>query len=237
MLWSAGVRPSAGGAWFRGFLIDLAAVFEAFVIDRLRAALGEDEAGLPPGERVLREKRLPLDDARRSFLAPDLSRWTPPGVSGRRRCVLIGDVKYRAIEQTSAFDADLKQALAYAVAAGLDDAWLVYATPGAADRGGGGVKTQTIRGRRIHRVGIDLDREPAEVLAGVEALAGRLEAGGQPPGAAGAGRSSASAYASSAASASIRFSERPASSSHSSRPLEEAPSTTAAREPDGELNS
>ena len=124
------------------------------------------------------------------------------------------------------------------MAAGLDNAWLVYATPGAA---ASGVATQTIRGRRIHRVGIDLDREPEAVLAGVEALAERLGSkkhaltGGSQP-AASAGASGFSAPASSAAWASMRLSERPAASSQSSRPLEDAPSTTAAAS-DGELNS
>ena len=171
VLRGAGVRPSPRGDRFRCFLLDLAAVFEAFLVNRLRAALNETEASFPRGERVHREKRLPLDDERSSFLTPDLSRWMLAGPDGRRRCVLIGDVKYRAIEKASPFDADLKQALAYAVVAGLSEAWLVYATPGGTSSG---VSTQTIRGRRVHRVGVDLDREPDGVLAQVAAPARRL---------------------------------------------------------------
>ena len=172
VLAAGGVRPGVGGARFRCFLLDLAAVFEAFLVDRLRAALGEDASGFPDGGRVLRERRLPLDDHRESFLAPDLSRWSPAGAGGRRRCTLIGDVKYRAAEKAAPFDADLKQALAYAVAAGLPEAWLVYATPNRSR--GLAVRTQVIRGRRVHRVGVDLDREPADLLAEVDALAGFL---------------------------------------------------------------
>ena len=150
----------------RGWFLDVADVFECFVRVGLREAWGLAEAAFPTGKSVGTAGRILLDDAGRIRLEPDLSRWHAG------RCVLIGDAKYRRSEDAGLFDPDLKQALAYALAARLPEAWIVYATlPDESAVDG----ATTVRGHTLRRVGLDLDRTPADLLAGIRELAKQMD--------------------------------------------------------------
>ncbi|HEY0640136.1 MAG TPA: hypothetical protein VGD67_21105 [Pseudonocardiaceae bacterium] len=64
--------------------------------------------------------RLSLDDAGRLLVRPDLSRWSDG------RCTFVGELKYR-YDTGEGDTPNLYQTLAYATAAGLPDAMLIYA--------------------------------------------------------------------------------------------------------------
>lgn len=155
------VEPGERGLVARSFLLDLAVVFEDFVLGALRTELGLGEAAMPRGETVRARRQLPLDEERTMHLQPDLSWWDGGA------CRVIGDMKYKDPAKHTGFEADLQQVLAYAVAAGLDEAWIVY---GAAMQ----PLTHRIRGIAIHRVGLDLSLPPDELLGQIRELGAQL---------------------------------------------------------------
>jgi 5-methylcytosine-specific restriction enzyme subunit McrC len=103
----------AGGVGFRSFLVDMNALFEAFVGRSLATAL-------PPGVRLSEQAARWLDADRRVSLKIDflLERGGVPA--------LVADTKYKRIETFGAGNADVFQMLAYCVATGVPTAVLVY---------------------------------------------------------------------------------------------------------------
>ena len=145
-----------------GFLMDMNRVFQDFVTQALREALGVSA-------RVLRADSgvgaVHLDEARRVRLAPDLSWWD------RQACAFVGDVKYKRADD-GAPNADLYQLLAYATALDLPGGLLIYA------KGEAEPATHTVRhaGKRLEVHALDLSGPVEELLAGVGRLARRVRA-------------------------------------------------------------
>jgi 5-methylcytosine-specific restriction enzyme subunit McrC len=69
-------------------------------------------------------------------------------------------------------NADIYQATAYAIAAGLDGALLIYAS----GSGQPGSATVVNVGKRIETVTVDLAGSPEEILASIGSLARRIQA-------------------------------------------------------------
>ena len=93
-------------------------VFEDFVVVALRDELRLTEYTFP---QEARGRDLRLDEGREVRLKPDLSWWQA------NRCVFVGDAKYKRTTVRGAQNHDIYQALAYALAAGLPSALLIYA--------------------------------------------------------------------------------------------------------------
>ena len=139
------------------FVFDMNMVFEDFVTVAFRQAMR------PRGGEV-RDQAKPyaLDEGGRLPLKPDLSWWLG-GV-----CCTVLDAKYKSIQEGVMTHPDAYQMLAYCLAYGLPRGYLVYAKDSGQDS-------------RVHRIrnvdceivvrAIDVELEPADVLAQVEALA------------------------------------------------------------------
>ena len=99
-----------------GFLMDMNVVFQEFVTAALRDALGISDARAF-GERSISS----LDDSGLVHLRPDLTWWDG------RRCVFVGDVKYKNLTGRAVPNSDMYQVLAYATALDLPGGLLIYA--------------------------------------------------------------------------------------------------------------
>lgn len=95
------------------FVVDMDRVFEDFVSRSLQDALATS------GYRWRQGAARRLDVAGRVTIKPDLSMWKG------RRCIFVGDAKYKKTAQGE--NADLYQMLAYCKALGLNAGLLVYA--------------------------------------------------------------------------------------------------------------
>jgi 5-methylcytosine-specific restriction enzyme subunit McrC len=143
------------------FLVDMNRAFEDFVVEALRDALGGEHGALVQGARG---RRLYLDEADQVALQPDLSLWQAG------RCVFVGDVKYKRILPTEYPNADIYQAVAYAVATGLDRALLIYAASE-----GEPASHRIVRiGKQIDVVVLDLSVPPRRLLEQIDAIADRI---------------------------------------------------------------
>ena len=117
ILQSGSVELAAGRVESASFLIDMNEVFEDFVVVALRDALDLTPYTFPQGTG---SHPLWLDTDRKLRLEPDISWWQG------NRCVFVGDAKYKRITN-GARSPDIYQALAYALAADLPGALLIYA--------------------------------------------------------------------------------------------------------------
>lgn len=115
VLRAAGLELGAGSHRSREFIVDMNVVFERFVRGVLARALAA--RGI---ELTSPRNELWLDADRTHSLNPDLA------VRSRERCAFIGDCKYKLTDSAAALQSDLYQMLAYATAAGLEDAMLIY---------------------------------------------------------------------------------------------------------------
>lgn len=149
----------AGDLTVTGFMFDMWRIFEDFVC----AALGD--ALTRRGGRYAIQHPLHLDDNREVRMKPDLV-W----LGSRDRCRGVVDAKYKAERPDGFPDADLYQMLAYCTVLGLEHGHLVYA------KGNEQVRTHTVRqaGVIIHCHTLDLAVSPAQLLAQVDQLAGRI---------------------------------------------------------------
>jgi 5-methylcytosine-specific restriction enzyme subunit McrC len=141
------------------FLVDMNAVFEAFLFEALRECLGRPSS-------FVRGRSLRLDEAGRVPLVPDLSWWQGDAA------IFVGDAKYKALKVKGYENADLYQLLAYATAMDLPGGLLVYAS-GDIDAGVHRVKHA---GTMLEVQCIDLSGTPAEILASVGNVAARVRA-------------------------------------------------------------
>ncbi len=141
-----------------GFLMDMNVVFQEFVTQALREALGVSE-------RVFREKSIQsLDEGRQIRLRPDLTWWYG------KDCIFVGDAKYKNVIGDRVPNTDLYQLLAYVTALDLPGGLLVYAQGEAAQ----GDYIVRHSGKRLEVVALDLSGTLEEVLARVAMLADRI---------------------------------------------------------------
>ena len=152
-----------------GFHMDMNVVFQRFITQALREALGvsdrtlrsddlRDDHGLPP-------IWLAKDDGGRDRikLKPDLSWWDGP------RCTFVGDAKYKHIEGNVP-NADLYQLLAYATALDLPGGLLIYAK---GERQPDSYQVPNA-GKCLEIAEIDLTGDVDELLRRVDELAKRI---------------------------------------------------------------
>jgi len=140
-----------------GFLLDLAKVFEDFVSVALRQALR------PYGGCSRFQARHHLDEAEVVLLKPDLVWYDDAG-----RPIGVADAKYKAEKAEEGFpSSDLYQMLAYCTSLGVPSGHLVYAK-GHSPRGSHQVRRA---GVVITQHALELDRDPADLLAGMEEIA------------------------------------------------------------------
>ena len=138
-----------------GFLVDMNAVFQEFVTEALRQALGVSS-------RQFRERPIPsLDEGNRVHLRPDLTWWD--GTS----CIFVGDAKYKNVSTDPVPNSDLYQLLAYVTALDLPGGLLIYA------KGEADVNTYCSRhsGKRLEVAALDLSGTMDEALLRVRHLA------------------------------------------------------------------
>ena len=140
-----------------GFLMDMNVVFQEFVTQALREALGVNPSTF--GERYIDS----LDCRGRIHLKPDLA-WRYGS-----RYVFVGDAKYKRIDHERVPNADLYQLLAYATAANLPGGLLIYAK----DEDVTESRTYHVRhaGKRLEVASLDLSGTLDDVLARVNELA------------------------------------------------------------------
>ena len=143
-----------------GFLMDMSKVFQEFVTQALRDALGVSPNAF--GERNIPS----LDEDGTVSLKPDLvwregSSWT-----------FVGDAKYKYIRDGNVPSADLYQMLAYVTALDLPGGMLIYA------KGEREQATYRVRhsGKRLEVASLDLSGTLDDVLNRVESLANNVRA-------------------------------------------------------------
>jgi len=158
ILQGAALDLTTGNITATGVLLDMAVVFENFVIQALRETLGVSSRAFPQGGRG---RRLKLDVENEIPLKPDLSWWIGD------QCVFVGDCKYKRAAVEGIPNADLYQLLAYTTALDVDDGFLVYAA------GEYPAGTHTVRraGKRLTIRVLSLAGRPHEVLAEIDVLA------------------------------------------------------------------
>jgi 5-methylcytosine-specific restriction enzyme subunit McrC len=150
-----------GGVEAASFLVDMNDLFQRWVTDRLRVALGSRLAMKP-------EPTVYLGVNRRVPMAPDLTfldRDTP---------VYVADVKYKLTSGGKGRSGDYYQLLAYTTAMNLPEGLLIYcqADDDAPER----EVTVRYAGKRLWTYSIPLAGRPAEVERGVADLAGWIVA-------------------------------------------------------------
>ena len=139
-------------------LFDMNEVFEEFVRVALREDLGLAAREFPAGDRC---RPMYLDAARRILLEPDLSWWVG------ERCLVIGDVKYKAVNVAGVKHPDLYQLLAYATAAKLANGLLIYA----AGEGAPATHDVALAGKLLHVRSLRLSGELASLRSEIGAMA------------------------------------------------------------------
>ncbi|MFD5091001.1 McrC family protein [Amycolatopsis thailandensis] len=154
-----GTEPELGPGTITtpGFAIRMTDVFEKFVRTTTRRALGLSEQDFPAGSD---SQALHLDQRRILHVQPDLSRW----VDGH--CRFVGELKYR-LDTGRGTAQHLYQTLAYATAANLPDATLIYAD----GPHSGTTHLLPTAGIRIHVRHLDLNVEVGQLLDQIDALA------------------------------------------------------------------
>lgn len=150
-----------GGNRAPGFLMDMNVVFQGFVTQALREALGVSERTFRADNHI---PHVTLDEAGRVLLKPDLSWWD--GTT----CTFVGDAKYKRINDGRVPNADLYQLLAYTTALDLPGGLLIYAQ-GEAEQV---VHQVRYAGKRLEVAALDLSGTIDELLAGISELANRV---------------------------------------------------------------
>ena len=164
ILTSGAVELAAGKVESASFLIDMNQVFEDFVVVGLREALGLTEYTFP---QEARGRKLWLAAGQKVRLKPDISWWQD------NRCVFVGDAKYKRTTAHGAQNHDIYQVLAYAVAAGLPSALLIYAHD-EQERIDPVTYDISSADKRIEVAVLDLRGQPNEILKRVKRLARKV---------------------------------------------------------------
>ena len=122
------------------FLLDMNTLFERYVTRRLQDAL--------PDVTVEAQPTTKLDETGKVDINPDIA-LRQDGLP-----IAVADTKYKFLEAGTGRSSDYYQALAYATAYGLNEAWLIYArTPGEEPAGTIRVRNSPVT---IYTVGLDL---------------------------------------------------------------------------------
>ena len=159
MLRHSAYESGRGEVRASGFLMEMNDVFQEFVTQALREALGVSD-------RVFLEKTVDsLDAKNRIGLRPDLTWWDGPS------CLFVGDAKYKNVTGGSVPNADLYQLLAYVTALDLPGGLLIYAQ-GEANEGTYHVRHSN---KRLEVAALDLTGRLDEVLDRVRDLAKRVK--------------------------------------------------------------
>ncbi|MEV7385922.1 restriction endonuclease [Streptomyces sp. NPDC091215] len=150
-----------------GFLLDMNKLFEDFVTVALREALH--------GHGLTARLQDPhhLDTGGLVRMRPDLVVRTGDG----RTAVAVVDAKYKVEKADGLLNADLYQVFAYATVLGLREAHLVYAAGRQPERFHevrGTAGGPDGRGVRLYQHSLDLSRDPGQLLAALQEIAGRL---------------------------------------------------------------
>ena len=119
ILMNSSISLDQGIASSDEFLVNMANVFEDFVATAVREHLNLSKVEMPRADEL--KGKLFLDEESKIRLKPDLSRWQG------ERCLAIGDVKYKRTTASGVNHPDIYQLLAYATAANLHQASVIYA--------------------------------------------------------------------------------------------------------------
>ena len=146
------------------FLINMANVFEDFVVTAIREELNLNSTQMPRANELRNNPYLDFGNVIK--LKPDISRWQGS------QCVAIGDVKYKRTSSEGVVHPDIYQLLAYATAAELGRASVVYAC-GKGERDELLVGSHRIRGTDIELdvFALDLTKSSLEVLTQIAEFA------------------------------------------------------------------
>lgn len=160
VLEGAGLAEGSGGVVAHTFLVDMNALFEAWIGHELTTRLW-------PGIEVAEQRATPLSRTRAVTMWPDLT------FLRRGRVVGVADVKYKLTGSGLARTADYYQLLSYVTALGLDNGMLIYCrADGSPERSidvvGGG--------QRLHTYPIDLGGSPVQLARSLDALAAAIGA-------------------------------------------------------------
>lgn len=163
ILRSSSLDMRHGNVTSSALLVNMNEVFESFVVTGLREVLCLSEREFPHQAKGV---TLRLDRARKVRLEPDMSWWRGD------QCVFVGDVKYKRTTVSGINHPDLYQALAYAVAARVGAAMLVYA------HGEAEAITHDVdvAGKRLLVRTLDLSGTPAALLGQIAGVARTVRA-------------------------------------------------------------
>lgn len=158
---SVTLSDQAGVVAASTFLLDMNALFERF----MERALREELRGRL---QVAGQERTHLDVESKVGMRPDLVFRDRAG-----EVVLVGDVKYKLIDDGFGRTADYYQLLAYCTRYGLDQGVLLYATVD----GETPPRMVTVEhaGVQLHTIAVDLTGEPSEIRAEVARTAAEIE--------------------------------------------------------------
>jgi 5-methylcytosine-specific restriction enzyme subunit McrC len=157
------VDHAVGAVAVNGFLLDMPQLFEDFVTTALEESLESTYGG-----QVVPQSRHYLDAAGKVLLKPDII-WRRNG-----KTIAVIDAKYKSEKPSGYPNADLYQLLAYCTVLNLKLGHLVYAA------GNEQPARHVIRqaGTEIICHALNLDHQPAALLADVRGLAGAVAAQG-----------------------------------------------------------
>jgi 5-methylcytosine-specific restriction enzyme subunit McrC len=154
----ASLNEEAGEEEFDGFLWDMNSLFEAFVSATLAQRFR-------PPLRLSDQVRTHLDDARTVSIRPDLV------LSRGGIHVVVGDTKYKRLDDAEHKHADLYQMLAYCTALGVDTGVLIYPRHNADIATSIAVRNSPMR---LREATIDLRGSIPQIEHELDALAARL---------------------------------------------------------------
>ncbi len=139
------------------FLVGMAGIFESYVAARLGTELAERGMQL-----TAQDRRWWLDQDHTVALRPDLV------VSRSAQVITVADTKYKVIAESdgSAPNADVYQAVAYALALGVSDAHLIYVSGDVVAR----LLNVPTAGVRVHLHAVSLSGSPEQLDASVASL-------------------------------------------------------------------
>ncbi|PKW11129.1 5-methylcytosine-specific restriction enzyme subunit McrC [Streptomyces sp. 1222.5] len=159
VLENASAEHTHGGLRINGFMFDMNKLFEDFVTIALREALRGS------GRTSRLQDAHHLDEAAAVRMRPDFVLY---GTDGAPAAVV--DAKYKTEKRGGFPETDLYQMLAYCTALGLREGHLVYA------KGNESHAVHRVRhaGIHIHQHALDLDQQPAGLLADIAAVARQM---------------------------------------------------------------
>lgn len=149
------LRDTVGDTSANTFLLNMNHLFEKWMTQRL--------SDFADGVQVKAQHGISLGASNEIPMNPDVTLWRSGQV------VAVADCKYKLMHDGDGQGADYYQALAYATAYDLPDAWLIYARfPG--DPTGTSVRVRNSN-RTLHAVGIDLTGDMQLAIDQLEELA------------------------------------------------------------------